>query len=86
MSHSKRYTKRMRGEYKGQKCEYCDHAWEQAKSNYLTHHGVCLFCHQRLNDYCAHGAAWILKRRGTLRVWNKRLLSAQGNKRVHKAA
>lgn len=85
MAGFKKYTRRMRREHWGEKCEYCDHRWQRAKSNYLTGNGVCLFCHQRLNEYCARGAAWILNRRGTLRVWDKRLMVSQGS-RARKAS
>ncbi len=74
----KRHTKKMRREFWGDKCDYCGPRWRNAKTNYMRDTGVCLFCHQALNAICARGAAWILKRRGTIKVWDKRYVASSG--------
>ena len=62
-------------------CQYCGTRWHKARSNYLIESSrVCLFCHQALNKAVERGAAWIIKRRQTLNVWDSRLASVTGTK------
>lgn len=55
------------------RCDYCGHRWRKAKTNYLQPSGICLFCNQYLCQIVARGAAWIIKRRQTLNIWDRRL-------------
>ena len=82
----RKLTQRRRRENWGKNCQFCGTRWMKAKTNYLQPHlKTCLFCHQRLVNHVARGAAWMLERSDILAVWQSRLESVKP-KRRRKAA
>ena len=79
---TKKQTARIRKKCKGKQCVYCGDRWTKARSNYFQEKSsTCLFCHQRINSYTAHGAAWCMAREDTLAMWARRLTAVTGGRR-----
>ena len=64
------------------KCQFCGDRWHRSKSNYYIEKSeCCMYCMQYIGKVLARGAAWVIKRRSTLRFWDERLASAQGGRK-----